>query len=258
MHRTNKPTGFFYLDHRTVDGKANIIMDTYATAGNVHDSQPLIGRLKRQLARFPLNPVAIVLDAGYFTAPVCHLTLQLGLTPVISYRRPNKGPNTFQKKQFIYDSQHDCYTCPQGEKLIYTTTDRQGYRHYQTAAGICQNCPQRSACTRAKKGKTITRHLWETSKEKAQYIRLTPWGKKMHKRRKETIERSFADAKQHHGHRYAHFRGLLKVQIQCLLAATAQNIKKIALLVATLCWFYLGFSRECSRSTIPSRSGKGE
>ncbi|PHM34283.1 hypothetical protein Xszus_02785 [Xenorhabdus szentirmaii] len=69
MHRTNKPTGFFYLDHRTVDGKANIIMDTYATAGNVHDSQPLIGRLKRQLAHFPLNPVAIVLDAGYFTAP---------------------------------------------------------------------------------------------------------------------------------------------------------------------------------------------
>ncbi|MDX7993435.1 hypothetical protein, partial [Xenorhabdus littoralis] len=60
------------------------------------------------------------------------------------------------------------------------------------------------------------------------------------------------------GHRYAQFRGLLKVQIQCLLAATAQNIKKIALLVATLCWFYLGFSRECSRSTIPSRSGKGE
>ncbi|MBD2812560.1 IS5/IS1182 family transposase, partial [Xenorhabdus sp. Vera] len=78
---------------------------TTATAGNVHDSQPLIGRLKRQWDRFPLNPVAIVLDTGYFTAPVCHLTLELGLTPIISYRRPNKGQNTFQKKQFIYDPQ---------------------------------------------------------------------------------------------------------------------------------------------------------
>ncbi|MBA07147.1 MAG: IS5/IS1182 family transposase, partial [Thalassospira sp.] len=39
----------------------------------------------------------------------------------------------------------------------------------------------------------------------------------------------FADAKQLHGHRYARFRGLINVKCQCLLAAAAQNIKKIAL-----------------------------
>ncbi|CCO67177.1 Mobile element protein [Yersinia enterocolitica IP 10393] len=49
------------------------------------------------------------------------------------------------------------------------------------------------------------------------------------------MERSFADAKQHHGHRYARFRGLMKVQMQCLLAAAAQNIKKMALLVLFYC-----------------------
>jgi hypothetical protein len=43
------------------------------------------------------------------------------------------------------------------------------------------------------------------------------------------VERSFADAKQLHGHRYARFRGLIKVRWQCLLAASAQNIKKIAM-----------------------------
>ena len=47
--------------------------------------------------------------------------------------------------------------------------------------------------------------------------------------RKETVERSFADAKQLHGHRYARFRSLTRVACQCLLAAAAQNIKKIAL-----------------------------
>ena len=46
------------------------------------------------------------------------------------------------------------------------------------------------------------------------------------------MERSFADAKQLHGHRYARFRGLLAVTCQCLLAAAAQNIKKIALALA--------------------------
>ncbi|WP_038013164.1 transposase, partial [Terasakiella pusilla] len=65
--------------------------------------------------------------------------------------------------------------------------------------------------------------------------------KAIYKRRKETVERSFADAKQLHGHRYARLRGLTKVKEQCLMAATAQNIKKIALILARLrfLWRYL-------------------
>ena len=37
---------------------------------------------------------------------------------------------------------------------------------------------------------------------------LTDLGKRLYARRKETVERSFADAKELHGHRYARFRGL--------------------------------------------------
>ena len=38
MVREGKPKGFFYLDHRTVDGRLGIITDTHATPANVHDS----------------------------------------------------------------------------------------------------------------------------------------------------------------------------------------------------------------------------
>ncbi|MGB0943253.1 MAG: transposase, partial [Marinomonas sp.] len=55
-------------------------------------------------------------------------------------------------------------------------------------------------------------------------------GKRIYKRRKETVERSFADAKELHGYRYARFRGQPKVQAQALMTAAAQNIKKIAML----------------------------
>ena len=48
------------------------------------------------------------------------------------------------------------------------------------------------------------------------------------------MQRSFAGAKQLHGHRFARMRGLSKVQQQCLLAATAQNIKKIAMLTCRI------------------------
>ncbi|KGD35989.1 transposase DDE domain protein [Burkholderia pseudomallei] len=68
--------------------------------------------------------------------------------------------------------------------------------------------------------KVVTRHVWERAKERVDA------------RRKQTVERSFADAKQLHGHRYARMRGLRKVAEQCLLAAAAQNIKKIAMLLA--------------------------
>ena len=80
----------------------------------------------------------------------------------------------------------------------------------------------------------MTRHVLQGSMDRANERRLTEWGKKRYKRRGETVERSFADAKQHHGHRYARFRGLEKVQMQAYLAATAQNIKKIAMVLALL------------------------
>ena len=63
---------------------------------------------------------------------------------------------------------------------------------------------------------------------------LSPRGKELYARRKETIERCFADAKELHGMRYARFRGLEKVREQCLLTATAQNIKKMALILSRL------------------------
>jgi hypothetical protein len=74
MYRDNKPKGFFNLDHRTVDDKHGIILDTHVTLDNVHGSQPFIGRLARQVERFSRDTVTVGVDAGYFTSAVCHLT----------------------------------------------------------------------------------------------------------------------------------------------------------------------------------------
>jgi transposase len=235
MVRDEKPKGFFYLDHRTVDGKHAIITDTYATAGNVHDSQPYLRRLDRQLQRFGFAPDMVGLDAGYFTAPVCQGLEDRGIAGVMGYRRPTHRDGYFYKRQYQYDKESDSYQCPQGATLTYRTTGREGYRHYHSDPRVCTDCDRRAQCTSsANHTKVLTRHVWEASKEAVDARRLTQWGKRVYKRRKETVERSFADAKQLHGHRYARLRGLAKVMEQCLLAATAQNMKKIALLLARL------------------------
>ena len=91
----------------------------------------------------------------------------------------------------------------------------------------------RGQCTQSRNHqKLVTRHLWEGFKEAINANRLSDLGKRLCARRKETVERSFADAKKLHGHRYARFRGLAKVQAQCLLSAACQNMKKMALLLA--------------------------
>ena len=71
MVRDGKPRGSFYLDHRTVDGKLAIIIDSYITPANVHDSIPYLERLDRQRDRFGFTVEAGGLDAGYNTAAIC-------------------------------------------------------------------------------------------------------------------------------------------------------------------------------------------
>lgn len=233
MVRDEKPKGFFYLDHRTVDGKCNIITDVHVTPGNIHDSVPYLKRLDRQIKRFDLPVEAVGLDAGYFTSAVCKGIEDRGLYGVMGYRRPTHKKGYFYKREYQYDADSDTYKCPAGQQLIYKTTNREGYRHYQSDPRICQHCEHLSRCTRnAKQVKTVTRHVWEASKERINQHRLTSEGKVIYKRRKETVERSFADAKQLHGYRYARYKGLNRVQGQCLLVAAAQNIKKIALMAA--------------------------
>ncbi|MBH0328589.1 transposase, partial [Brevibacillus brevis] len=62
--------------------------------------------------------------------------------------------------------------------------------------------------------------------------RLSKSGKYLYRLRYQTIERSFADAKELHGLRYCRLRGRENVQEQVLMTATVQNIKRIALHLA--------------------------
>lgn len=233
MVREGKPKGFFYLDHRTVDGRCSIITDSYSTPASIHDSKPYLDRLDRQIKRFNFDVDAVGLDAGYSTPAICKGLVDRDIYGVIGYRRPNGKKGLMKTGQFKYDDVQDAYQCPEGKHLIYSTTNRNGYREYKSDPNICKQCPRLNKCTHSKNHtKVITRHLWAGYKEEVDSHRLTEEGKQIYQRRKETVERSFADAKQLHGHRYARLRGLEKVAEQCLLAAACQNMKKIAQILA--------------------------
>ena len=233
MFRDGKPKGFFYLDHRTVDGRFGLITDTHITSGAAHDSTPYLDRLDRQRDRFGFKVDEVGLDAGYFTSHICKGLEDREVFGVISYCRPPRRKGFLPKRAFEYIETTDSYICPEGHILKYRTTSREGFRMYASNPEKCCKCRLLSQCTSsANMTKIITRHVWQDSKDRVNQNRLTGRGRQMYSRRKETVERSFADAKELHGHRYARMRGLSKVKEQSLLCAACQNIKKIAMLVA--------------------------
>ncbi len=59
--------------------------------------------------------------------------------------------------------------------------------------------------------------------------RLSKEDKELYQRRKEHVERSFADSKQNHGYRYIMYKGVKKNQHYTWLICVAQNMKNIAI-----------------------------
>ena len=108
MVREGKPKGFFYLDHRTVDGRLGIVTDTFATPANVHDSIVYLSRLNRQRNRFGFEVAAVGLDAGYATSGIARGLETRDIPGVTGYRRPTvPRPGMMRKSAFSYETQAD-------------------------------------------------------------------------------------------------------------------------------------------------------
>lgn len=214
-HRDNKEKGFMYLDHRTVDGKANIIVDCYVTKGNVHDSKPYIDRMEYIRTTFNFNIKQVALDSGYGSIDIKKYLFDNNIFGVIGYRRYGSKEARDFKKGFVFDKDLDAYINKEtGEVLEYTgLIDKNGYKKY----------------TDGEKKVTLLRHIKEELNEHFNLNRLSNEGKNLYSLRKETIERSFADSKQNHGFRYAQYKGIKKNQNYTWLICAAQNMKNIAI-----------------------------
>ncbi|CAH0345507.1 hypothetical protein BCI9360_01794 [Bacillus sp. CECT 9360] len=75
--------------------------------------------------------------------------------------------------------------------------------------------------------KVVTRHIWQDYVEETDHLRHRKDVKPIYAKRKETIERVFADAKEKHGMRWTKLRGLKKLSMQAMLTFAAMNLKKM-------------------------------
>ena len=228
LSKEGKPDGFHYSEHRTVDGLCNVIVNVDITAANIHDTTPLPSLLRQIEQRLGKLPSFMGLDAVYHNAATARLLEDLGMQGVIGYRRHTYKTPYFGKWRFHYDPEYDHYICPQRHRLYWRTTDREGYREYDSDRRICAQCPTKHECMAATASRRlITRHVWQDSLDACTAFVKTDQGRRLYERRKETIERSFAEAKENHGLRYARMLGRQNTREQSFLTATVQNIKRL-------------------------------
>ncbi len=203
-------------------------MTNPVTPGNVHDRKAFDTLYDKVVERFP-QVETIVADSAYKTPWICKKIIDDGRVPSMPYVRP-KTVCGHEWWKYVYDEYYDCVICPEYQVLHYATTNKDGYREYKSKSNICEKCPTRELCTKnAKCEKTVTRHIWSDYIELAEDYRHTPKYKELYEKRKETIERVFADANEKYGMRYTLYRGLTQVTNWVRLKFAAMNLKKLAL-----------------------------
>jgi Transposase DDE domain len=133
----------------------------------------------------------------------------------------------YGRDAFTYDAAADAYHGPQGHLLALARSKRtEGVVVYRGDPAICNACPVKSKCTTSDCGRTIQRSLYEHYLEKVRSYHTTEAYKKAIRKRQVWVEPMFAEARGWHGLRRLRLRGLLNANIQGLLIATGQNLKR--------------------------------
>ena len=228
MFRKGEHKHCFAYEAHTACDEHGFVLDTVVTAGNVHDSVAFHPLYDRLTANFP-QIHAVVADSAYKTPYICKRIFDDGRVLSTAYKCPQTLKDGHEWYKYVYDEYYDCIVCPEYHVLHYSTTNRDGYREYKSRSYICKNCPTIHKCTHSRNcEKIVTQHVWNDYIELAEDARYTPYYKALYKKRKEKIERVFADAKEKHAMRYTLFRGLAQVTNWVRLKFAAMNLKKLA------------------------------
>jgi transposase len=227
ISRNGKNRQLAFKDHRAVDDQHGVILSTKATSAAVTDEGQMTDIIKYVIFQQQIIPVAVAADKLYGCTDNYLFLHDQGIISYIPRSRAGKKKGIYGKERFEYLPEEDIYICPEGHRLVAQSARKTRTRLFRGSTPVCRSCQKRPYCAKGKGPRTIHRHCDEDIVESALSLKGTPNYNKAMKRRMAIIEGSFGDAKEQHAHSRSRWRGIAKMQIQCYLVATAQNIKKL-------------------------------
>jgi transposase len=230
---------FAYATNYLIDTDHGVIVDVEATRA-IRQAEVGAARtmLERTEDRFGLKPDYLTADSAYGSAEsLAWLVKQKKITPHIPvFDKSTRTDGTFSRADFTFDPERDRYTCPAGKELVQfrrtyatprTGITAEGTRLYRASKRDCDVCDLKSRCCPNAAARKIPRDLNENARDVARALASTPEYEAACRRRKK-VEMLFAHLKRILRVGRLRLRGPCGAKDEFLLAATAQNLRRLA------------------------------
>jgi transposase len=229
------PAFFAYADNYLIDVKFGVIMDVEASRAI---RQAEVGAAKMMIDRteecFDIKPERLAADTAYGSgANLNWLVKDKKIAPHIPVIDKSKREDgTFSREDFTFDKERNVYTCPTGK--ILTTTGRisnDDLLAYRASKFDCDVCPAKMQCCPKEAARKILRSIYEEARDVARALAKTAAFEQSQRDRKR-VEMLFAHLKRILRLGRLRLRGPRGAQFEFTLAAIAQNLRRLAKLVA--------------------------
>ncbi len=232
------PAFFAYSDNYLIDTDHGVIVDVEATRSirqaEVGATRTMLDRVK---GKFDLHPERLIADTAYGSGPMLGWLVKRKIAPHIPViDKAGRTDGTWTRADFEWDAENDQYICPEGHALKqfrrnYSDPNRgpteKGRAYCRALKPTCQACPSKSKCCPNADARSITREEHEDARQVAREIAKTKQYDISMKLRKK-VEMLFAHLKRILGLGRLRLRGPCGANDEFLLAATAQNLRKLA------------------------------
>ena len=226
---------FAYCTNYLIDLDHAVIVDVEpSTAVRQAEVAAAKTMIERTRERFELWPERLAADTGYGSAEMlAWLVHEQGIEPHIPvFDKSRRTDGTFSRADFSYDHDSDTYRCPGGSTLTTRgTVGGDNEIRYRASKYDCTPCALKARCCPKEPARKVARSIHEGARDMAREIAKTDAYLTSRRQRKK-VEILFAHLKRILKLGRLRLRGPNGARDEFLLAATAQNLRKLAKLVA--------------------------
>jgi transposase len=237
------PAFYAYSTNYLIDTDHGIIVDVEPTTANrIQEVEATKTMINRAEERFGIKAQRLIGDTAYGTAAMLGwLVEEKTITPHIPvWDKTERKDGTFSRSDFQWDELHNEYRCPAGKALrsrqrnfkkLHTLVTKDNTVIYFASKLDCDACPMKEQCCPNTPARKIARSIHEGARDVARRIVRTAAYKQSRKDRKK-VEMLFAHLKRVLKLDRLRLRGLSGANDEFLLAATAQNLRRMVKLLS--------------------------
>jgi transposase len=229
------PAFFAYSTNYLIDVEHAVIVEVEPSSAirqaELTAAKTMIVRAKEH---FDLQPERLVGDTAYGSAEMLDwLVHGRGIAPHVPvFDKSQRVDGTFSRDDFTYDAERDVYICPGGKNLTTTGTrvNDDATVFYRASKADCSTCTLKPRCSPNTPMRRVPRSIYEDARDVARRIAKTEAYTTSRRQRKK-VEMLFAHLKRILNLGRLRLRGPCGARDEFILAATAQNLRKLAKLI---------------------------